>query len=162
MAPAEDLLASEKNEKHSIKVTDKRLFTADGDIREEFQQEIRPAEGDPMSHAAPPAAAPEPPRAEPPADTAEPRRERDRGGHPGTQFASFVEQLVVQAYMSLGMIRSPYGDVPVDPGAAKQMIDILGMLQEKTAGNLSVEEADFLQTHLGELKLAWVRQSKSI
>lgn len=161
-------MATDKNEKQSIKVTDRRLFTADGDIREEFQEEIRPAERDPSAHRRTEVPAePEPPKASPAADEktqpqSEPRPERERGANPGTPFAVFVEQLVVQAYMSLGMLRNPYGDVPVDPAAGKQMIDILVMLQQKTAGNLTEDESDFLQTHLGELKLAWVRQSKSI
>ena len=46
--------------------------------------------------------------------------------------------------------------------AARQMIDILTMLQEKTAGNLTEEEEDFLTTHLGELKLAFVQRTKTI
>ena len=65
--------------------------------------------------------------------------------------------------MSLGMLRNPYQpQAKVDPGAARQMIDILNLLQEKTAGNLTPEEEDFLTTHLGELKLAYVQRTKSI
>lgn len=156
-------MATDKKETEPIKVTDRRLFTPDGEIREEYQQEIRPREGapSPERQADPPAATqpqPEPQPADPPSEDSP----RKRGENPGTPFAMFIEQLVVQAYMSLGLLRSPYGDVPVEPAAARQMIDILGMLAEKTEGNLSVEESEFLQVHLSELKLAWVRQSKSI
>lgn len=147
-------MASEKKP-GELKVTDKRIFTPDGDIREEFQTEIRPSD-QPRAAATPPP--PETPVKEAPKE----KSPREKGMNPGTQFSSFVESLVVQAYMSLGMIRNPYGDVPVDPAAARQMIDILTMIQEKTKGNLTEDEADFLETHLGELKLAWVRQSKSI
>jgi hypothetical protein len=42
------------------------------------------------------------------------------------------------------------------------MIDILTLLQEKTAGNLTPDENDFLETHLSELKLAYVQRTKSI
>jgi hypothetical protein len=36
------------------------------------------------------------------------------------------------------------------------------MLKEKTAGNLTPDEQDFLDTHLGELKLAYVQRTKSL
>ncbi|HKO00132.1 MAG TPA: DUF1844 domain-containing protein, partial [Thermoanaerobaculia bacterium] len=81
----------------------------------------------------------------------------------GTQFSDFVEQLVMQAYMALGMLRNPYSPQPtLDAAAARQMIDILTMVKEKTAGNLTVDEHDFLDTHLGELKLAFVQRTKTL
>lgn len=142
---------------NELKVTDKRIFTPDGELKEEFATEIRAAaEAAPRETA--PAAPPEEPTPEPPPE----KSAREKGTNPGTPFSNFIESLVVQAYMSLGMIRNPYGDVPLDPAAARQMIDIMTMLREKTEGNLTEEEMDFLDTHLGELKLAWVRQSKSI
>lgn len=165
-----------------IKVTDKRIFTPEGEIREEFRGTITPS--------APEARPPEPPRepvaakpAETPAEKTvpPPRQERrqqraeagpqgerrrtmaDKAVNPGTAFADFIEPLIAQAYMSLGMLRNPYQAKPqVDPGAARQMIEILTMLQEKTVGNLTPEEEDFLSTHLGELKLAFVQRTKSL
>jgi hypothetical protein len=162
--------------KSEIKVTDKRIFTAEGEIREEFRQEIKP--GDPF--AAKPAASPaEPPAPKSEAKPAERRQtenpepppggERrnksiaDKAQNPGTAFADFVEPLIAQAYVSLGMLRDPYGQKPkIEPGAARQMIEILTMLKEKTAGNLTPDEDDFLSTHLGELKLAFVQRTKSL
>jgi hypothetical protein len=65
--------------------------------------------------------------------------------------------------MSLGMLRNPYQPKPtIDVGAARQMIEIMTMLKEKTAGNLTPDEQDFLDTHLGELKLAYVQRTKSL
>ena len=162
------------NDKKELKVTDKRIFTAEGEIRDEFKNEIRPV--DPAQAAAAPAPAPEPavetkpeskqePKAAPkkPVDNKERRSIADRAGSPETPFANFIEPLIAQAYMSLGMLRNPYQpQAKVDPGAARQMIDILNLLQEKTAGNLTPEEEDFLTTHLGELKLAYVQRTKSI
>jgi len=160
------------NEKKELKVTDKRIFTAEGDIREEFRNEIRPSD---PSIAPPPAPEPEPkpqPAPEPKAPpkkpaAAEPKERRSvadkAGASPETPFANFIEPLIAQAYMSLGMLRNPYQpQAKLDPGAARQMIDILTLLQEKTAGNLTPEEEDFLTTHLGELKLAYVQRTKSI
>jgi hypothetical protein len=159
--------------KSEIKVTDKRIFTAEGEIREEFKEEIRP--GDPFAEkpaekpAAPPAEAkpaerrqtanPEPP----PSGERRNKSIADKAQNPGTPFADFVEPLIAQAYMSLGMLRDPYGQKPkIDAGAARQMIEILTMLKDKTAGNLTPDEDDFLSTHLGELKLAFVQRTKSL
>ena len=65
--------------------------------------------------------------------------------------------------MSLGMLRNPYQQKPqIDTAAARQMIEILTMLKEKTEGNLTADEDDFLATHLGDLKLAFVQRTKSI
>jgi len=159
------------NDKKELKVTDKRIFTAEGDIREEFRNDIHPA--DPATIVAPPPEAAAPPpearpeaKAAPKSKPAEPKDKRtiaDRAGSPETPFANFIEPLIAQAYMSLGMLRNPYQpQAKLDPGAARQMIDILNLLQEKTAGNLTPEEEDFLTTHLGELKLAYVQRTKSI
>jgi len=163
-------------QKEQIKVTDKRIFTPEGEIREEFRGDIKPADPSMAKPAAP--AAPPPPAAEKKAPPQEERRSKnegpppsgdrrktlaDKAQNPGTAFSDFVEPLIAQAYMSLGMLRNPYQPKPtVDPGAARQMIEILTMLKEKTEGNLTPDEDDFLATHLGELKLAFVQRTKSI
>lgn len=157
--------------KEQIKVTDKRIFTPEGDLREEFRDQIRPAE---------PSFTPEPPREEPAAEkkplvekrlrnegspTGQERRRtlKDKAENPGTPFSNFIEPLIAQAYMSLGMLRNPYQpQTQIDPASARQMIDIIQLLHEKTAGNLTPDEEDFLDTHLGELKLAYVQRTKSI
>ena len=162
-------MANEKQPPKELKVTDKRIFTPEGDIREEFKEEIKPA--------APQAAAPPPPAS--PAAEAPPKSERrqepgphyderrrtmaDKAENPGTPFTNFIEPLIAQAYMSLGLLRNPYQPQnKVDPAAARQMIEILSLLKEKTKGNLDPDEEDFLDTHLGELKLAFVQRTKSI
>jgi hypothetical protein len=157
-----------KNDKpKELKVTDKRIFTPEGDLREEFRNEIKPA-ADPMAAkpAEPPAEKPAEKKAEkkePPPHEDRRRTIADKAQNPGTAFTDFVEPLIAQAYMSLGMLRNPYQPKPqIDPGAARQMIEILTMLKEKTNGNLTADEDDFLSTHLGELKLAFVQRTKSI
>ena len=170
-------MSKDKNpQKEQIKVTDKRIFTPEGDIREEFQKDIKPSEPSFTRPAAPPPpptpekAAPNPPQEErrksidgPPPGGERRRTLADKAQNPGTAFSDFVEPLIAQAYMSLGMLRNPYQPKPtVDAGAARQMIEILTMLKEKTAGNLTPDEDDFLATHLGELKLAFVQRTKSI
>ena len=174
---AEAHLPTDKQPPKELKVTDKRIFTPDGDIREEFRDEIKAV--DPGLATASPAAAPQPPP--PPAAAEAPREERrqskeappggedrrrtlaDKATNPATGFTNFIEPLIAQAYMSLGMLRNPYQpQTKLDPAAARQMIEILTLLREKTAGNLTPDEEDFLETHLGELKLAFVQRTKSI
>jgi hypothetical protein len=166
----------EKPTKEQIKVTDKRIFTADGEIRDEFKSDIKPADPaaapPPAAEAPPEAPAPQPAAAEerrtksegpPPGGDRRNRSIADKAQNPGTPFTDFVEPLIAQAYMSLGMLRNPYEAKPaVDVRAARQMIEILTMLKEKTAGNLTPDEEDFLTTHLGELKLAFVQRTKTI
>lgn len=171
-------MPKDAREKPEIKVTDKRIFTAEGDIREEFRDDIKPS--DPMTAKAAepearpaekPAEAPKPPAAErrtqskgAPPETGERRRTiADKATNPETPFTNFIEPLIAQGYMSLGMLRNPYQpQTKIDVAAARQMIDILVLLKEKTAGNLTADEDDFLETHLGELKLAYVQRTKSL
>ena len=168
-------------QKEQIKVTDKRMFTSEGEIREEFRDVIKPAaesataapvETPKVEKAAPvDQKASEPkPEGGPAADRRAPgagdrrRSMADSASLPETAFARFLEGLIIQAYVSLGMLESPYPPHArrADPAAARQMIDILSLLKEKTKGNLTPEEADFFEAHLGELKLAYVKITKSI
>ena len=87
----------------------------------------------------------------------------DRAANPNSPFTNFIEPLIAQAYMSLGMLRNPYQpQAKIDVAAARQMIEILTLLKDKTKGNLDPDEEDFLETHLGELKLAFVQRTKTI
>lgn len=155
-------MPNQKQSPKELKVTDKRIFTPDGEIRDEFKQEIRPAD----PHSAPPPPAAEPPNAaerkpEPPKQDR--RTLADKAKNPGTPFTNFIEPFIAQSYMSLGMLRNPYEpQAKIDTAAARQMIDILTLLKDKTAGNLDPDEDDFLDTHLSELKLAFVQRTKSI
>ena len=163
-------MPSEKQAPKELKVTDKRIFTADGDIREEFQKEIGAVEAKPAEQPKASAPAPEPPRdrrqeeTEPRAPAEERRRTiADKATNPGTPFANFIEPLIAQGYMSLGMLRNPYQpQAKIDTAAARQMIEILTLLRDKTQGNLDPDEDEFLDTHLGELKLAFVQRTKTI
>jgi hypothetical protein len=167
-------------QKEQIKVTDKRIFTPDGDIREEFRDVIKPATETapaPKTETAKPQAPVEKPeqkvQEQKPLDASAGADRRaggdrrrslaDRASGPGTPFTSFLEPLVAQAYMSLGMLSNPYQpQARPDPAAARQMIDILTLLKEKTKGNLTPDEEEFFETYLGELKLAFVKVTKSI
>lgn len=156
-------------QKEQIKVTDKRIFTPTGEIREEFRGEINPSEpgSTPRAVKAPPQAdAPQQPPLSGPRQQGPGGSQRtiaDKAANPETPFSNFIEPLIAQAYMSLGMLANPHEpQTKPDAAAARQMIEILSLLRDKTTGNLTVEEHDFLETHLGELKLAFVKRTKSI
>lgn len=78
---------------------------------------------------------------------------------PPIDFGSFVLSLGTSAYVSLGKVDDPElraeGE-DRDLAAAKQVIDILKMLQDKTAGNLEPEEDRLLAGLIYELKMAYV------
>jgi hypothetical protein len=163
-------LPNDKQAPKELKVTDKRIFTADGEIRDEFKQDIQPADNPQAARPAEP-----PPKTDAGAERHEsadakqpPREERrrsmnQRGESPGTPFANFIQSLVMQAYMFLGMLRDPRSAQPMfDAQAARETIDILTLLREKTAGNLTPDEEEFFEAHIGELKLAFVQRTKSI
>ncbi len=158
-------MPKEKLPNEPIKVTDRRIFTPDGEIRDEYKKSVIPSD-EPKARPVPEPAATlsaEPASGEVKAGANQERKKkvRDKAANPGTPFSTFTESLVLNAYMSLGLLRNPYQpQVEIDLHAAQQMIDILGVLQDKTKGNLTEEEADFLATHLAELKLAYVRSNK--
>jgi hypothetical protein len=80
---------------------------------------------------------------------------------PEINFSTFVISLSTQALMHLGEIADPLsGKVESDVTAAKQMIDILGMLREKTTGNLGSGEERLLKDILFDLRMKYVEAVK--
>jgi len=76
-------------------------------------------------------------------------------------FAQFIMSLATSAYLHLGMLPDPSGGkVEKSLPLAKQTIDILGMLEEKTRGNLSEKEQALLEQILAELRLHYVEVQK--
>lgn len=73
-------------------------------------------------------------------------------------FSSFVISLATQALMQLGAMEAPAGvNIEVDHHAAKQTIDIISMLKEKTKGNLDSQEENLIEDILHELRMGYVR-----
>jgi len=80
---------------------------------------------------------------------------------PEISFSTFVISLSTQALMHLGEIASPLsGKVETDIPVAKQMIDILGMLREKTRGNLNAGEERLMEDILFDLRMKYVEAVK--
>jgi hypothetical protein len=79
----------------------------------------------------------------------------------GVSFTAFVMSLATTAAVHFGDVPDPVnGTKTANLPAAAQMIDILAMLQEKTRGNLSTEEAELVETLLYELRMRYVEASK--
>ncbi|MFQ5724498.1 MAG: DUF1844 domain-containing protein, partial [Terriglobia bacterium] len=75
-------------------------------------------------------------------------------------FEGLIMSLSTSAMLQLGLIEDPArGRAPADPEAARHTIDTLGLIQEKTRGNLTAREAQLLDQVLYELRLAFVHVS---
>ena len=80
---------------------------------------------------------------------------------PEINFSTFVISLSTQVLMHLGEMASPLsGKVEPDVPVAKQMIDILAMLQDKTRGNLSANEDQLMKDVLFDLRMKYVEAVK--
>lgn len=80
---------------------------------------------------------------------------------PEINFSTFIFSLNSSALVHLGAIENPTtGQQQNNLPLAKQTIDILGVLEEKTNGNLTEEEAQLLKSILHELRLLYVKEKK--
>jgi hypothetical protein len=135
----------EEPTKRSFKVEDRRRFSDTGEAR---------SEGDDRGDAARSEANLPPP---PPQEAAQ---HDDHAAIP-INFSTFVISLSTQALAHLGEIADPMiGRVSVDLIAAKQLIDMLGVLDEKTKGNLDQDEAALLEHCLYDLRLKYVELAR--
>ncbi|HYX28754.1 MAG TPA: DUF1844 domain-containing protein [Pyrinomonadaceae bacterium] len=154
-------------EQPTFKVVDRRLFNPDGTPRELSQQEKdeaeRLAKAAEVENAAAKAMSSQPqPQAESPQRTAASRSERPHS-HAGdplddpASFLSLVMSLASNAAASLGMMPHPVtGETGVDLQTAKHWIDVLGMLEQKTQGNLDSQEAQTVENLLADLRMQYV------
>ncbi len=144
-----------------MKVTDKRMFTPDGRLREEYLELETPAEpAEPAATVAVESAAePEPPRAEPAASA--PPLEIPTGG-PGAYgaptFFDLVAVLAEPASLYLGDLTLPDGSSAENLEMARLHIDLLAVLRQRTAGNLSAQESAALDDLLYRLRLRYVQK----
>jgi hypothetical protein len=81
---------------------------------------------------------------------------------PAVDFTTFVVSLSHSALLHLGDAPDPQGGISeVDLPLARQTIDLLALLQDKTHGNLSGDEERVLSQALTDLRLRYVEVSKS-
>jgi len=181
-------MADKDKKDTGFKVSDRRLFTADGELRssvedqseETKQVETTPAAAQPgvaKNAAAAPAAeasAPPPPTASEQKAQQDAYRESTRdldrrvelSGHSAKElevsFERFMASLYMSAMLQLGLMHEQGGQPTVDLIGARGTIDTLGMLAEKTKGNLTAKEQSFLQNCLYELRMAYVEVTNAL
>lgn len=80
---------------------------------------------------------------------------------PEADFSFFITTLAVQASIALGAMPNPVtNELEVNLSQAKLIIDTLGVLKEKTQGNLNAEEDSLLENMLYELRMQYLAQAK--
>jgi hypothetical protein len=165
-------------------VTDRRLFTETGELRKDVPEESERAKGARAAEAKPAesAAAPSADAVRdlpPPPTSAEQQAQKDAyqksskeldarvelSGHSAKElevtFERFMASLYMTAMLQLGLMHEEGGQPRVDLIGARQTIDTLSLLAEKTKGNLSSTEESFLQNSLYELRMAYVEVTNS-
>jgi Domain of unknown function (DUF1844) len=187
---------SEKKQE-SFTVTDRRLFTSEGELRREVSEEevltskpVPPvaAEAKAVPIAVAPSArdqsasspseldpsAPPPPTAAEQKEQAEAYRQSAKeldarvelSGHSAKEMAMTFERFMASLYMTamlqLGLMQEERGQPRIDLLGARQTVDTLGLLAEKTKGNLTPVEENFLQNCLYELRMAYVEVTNAL
>ena len=188
-------MAQKRREESEFKVSDKRLFTSEGELRSDSVEEqavppapaaatapsTTPAAVSTIAEAAPTAAAPTPESDIPePPSASEQKAQHDAykqssrdldsrvelSGHSAKElemsFERFMASLYMTAMMQLGLMHEQGGQPGVDLIGARQTIDTLGMIAEKTKGNLTPKEQGFLQNCLYELRMAYVEVTNAL
>ncbi len=85
-------------------------------------------------------------------------QDRESASFPPLDFSTFILSLATTAQMGLGLVPDPQSKVITQNlPMAKQMIDLIGMLKEKTKGNLGKEETELLDGVLMGLRMTYVR-----
>ncbi len=160
-------MANEKKDKE-IKVTDKRMFTPEGTLREEYRFLD---EKSTSATAAPPPAAearrPEPPPPQPPREPRRPAEPAPRMDLPplseemgGPSFFDLAAMLAEPATIYLGDALLPDGQSAENLEMAHFHIDLMDLLRQKTAGNLTAQESAFLEDLLYRLRVRYVQKSR--
>ena len=89
------------------------------------------------------------------------KKEQKASPLPEVNFSSFLLSLSSSALLHLGEIADPQsGEKKKDLALAKQSIDIIAILKDKTKGNLSEEEGKLLESLLHDLRMRFVTASK--
>lgn len=79
---------------------------------------------------------------------------------PKIDFATFIMSLNSSVLVQLGIIADPgTGQKAKNLQLAKQTIDMMAMLEEKTRGNLTADEAEMLKNILYELRMLYVKET---
>jgi hypothetical protein len=194
-------MAQKRKEESEFKVSDRRLFTSDGDLRDSTDEQVSTSstptavateapqasttsvatiadkhspDATPARNDEPESDIPDPPTASEQQAQHEAYRQSSRdldkkvelSGHSAKElemsFERFMASLYMTAMMQMGMMHEQDGQPGVDIIGARQTIDTLGMIAEKTKGNLTPKEQGFLQNCLYELRMAYVEVTNAL
>ena len=156
---------AEHKQEETFKVVDRRLFTESGELRKDVVEQHNREE-----EAARKAAPPAPPQAarntslESAGASAPPSPDQAAANaiEPSRSFQMLVDFLTRNAAAMLGGMADPRtGQAFLDLEGAREMIDMLDALREKTRGNLAQADEDLLIEVLGSLKLTFMEVSKA-
>lgn len=149
-----------------MKVTDRRLFNPDGEIRDEYRQEIEDREAAPPEPVAEPAEV-QPPEPSQPAPALEPLPEVEGYPAPSPQGPTFFELIGLIAEPASIYLREASMGRSGELRAAQQQeqnlelarlhIDLLGVLRERTAGQLDAREQGMLDDLIQRLRMGFVQ-----
>ncbi|HXJ90409.1 MAG TPA: DUF1844 domain-containing protein [Candidatus Binatia bacterium] len=179
---------AEKKNDSGFTVTDRRLFTSDGELRPTVAEEAKESSSPTAPKEPAPKAAstaqreeatsdrempPPPSSAEQEAQAAAYRqsakdldKEVELSGHSARDFEITFEKFMASLYMTamlqMGLMRQQGEQPRVDIIGARQTIDTLSLIAEKTRGNLNAAEENFLQNSLYELRMAYVEVTNAI
>jgi len=166
----------------NFKVTDRRLFTAEGELRKDVaeEQESQPTPK-PAASTSAGAEPPEPQQQQPQGPSVDEQREQANAYQKSSAemdrqaelsgisakemeitFERFLASLYMTGMLQLGLMHEQGMPPQVDLIGAKQTIDTLGLLSEKTKNNLTSKEVNFLQNALYELRMAYVEVTNAI
>src|SRR5438552_14151835 len=182
-----------KNEQSEFTVTDRRLFTSEGELRSDVPEEIETST--PAPFASTPVAPPSPNVSGLSTEKSDGAGERDMPLPPSTAeqdaqaaayrqsskdldsqvelsgrsakefemtFERFLASLYMTAMLQLGLMHEQGGQPRIDIIGARQTIDTISLLAEKTNGNLTPAEQNFLQNSLYELRMAYVEVTNAL
>jgi hypothetical protein len=152
----EVLTVSENKHEESFRVIDRRPFTTDGELRQEFvAEQEREAKQETKKEAA---TTPVPTPAA--GEGLAPAKETPKRSAP---FENLIRMLGSNGAMVLGAYTDPRTGQPViDPDAARELIDMLDAMHEKTKGNLAPEEDSLLLDLLGKLKMTYLEVNQAL
>ena len=157
----------EENESGGFVIKDKRRFDSEGQARQDVsEEEVFQGGGvvdlDPQEVASKVEPSRESSRSKGPSPESSSAGVQPGDGEEGVTFSAFIVSLAHQALWQMGVASPPPGiTVNKDVGAARETIDILGLLRRKTEGNLDESELRLFDNILHELRLAFVKVSES-
>jgi hypothetical protein len=147
---------SDQKQEDSFRVIDRRPFTSEGELRKEVVEEKEREASREAVQPAPSASAEAPKTPPPPQVSAESAKRLPA-------FENLVRMLGSNAAMVLGAYADPgTGQPMIDPEAARELIDMLDALREKTMGNLAPEEDEMLLDLLGKLKMTYLEVNQAM